>query len=118
MFDESNFNAFVTDARNRFAARTDIRNDAGRFWHWAADHGTLMATLLPPNSKLPDGRVGCSGCTYGDQTLMRNARSQHAGGANAGFLDGSVHFVDSDIEPRIWWYAGAIGDGEAFEHDF
>ena len=33
---------------------------------------------------------------------FRAARSQHTGGVNVGYADGSVHFVSDTVDPNIW----------------
>lgn len=40
------------------------------------------------------------------------ARSDHPGGANAGFADGSVRFIADDVDPLAWQAAGTIARGE------
>jgi prepilin-type processing-associated H-X9-DG protein len=38
--------------------------------------------------------------------------SFHAGGVNAGFLDGSVRFVKNGVDPRVWWAVATRAGGE------
>ena len=40
-------------------------------------------------------------------------QSFHPGGLNIGLLDGSVRFVQSDLEPVVWWAACTTKGGEA-----
>ena len=41
-----------------------------------------------------------------------NANSNHAGGANFAFVDGSVHFIKSSIADRTYWAVGTRNGGE------
>ena len=45
------------------------------------------------------------------------ASSYHAGGVNALFADGSVHFVKNSISPVTWYSLGTIAGGEVISSD-
>lgn len=47
-----------------------------------------------------------------------HAQSPHPGGINAGFADGSVHFIAADVTPKIWENACDPRDGEAYEPEW
>jgi prepilin-type processing-associated H-X9-DG protein len=38
------------------------------------------------------------------------ARSYHSGGVNAGYGDGSVHFISNQIDPELWHRLNSTGD--------
>ncbi len=40
------------------------------------------------------------------------ASSNHPGGVNCAFLDGSVHFVKSSVNPITWWALSTMAGGE------
>jgi len=42
---------------------------------------------------------------------LQAARSNHNGGVNSGFADGSVRFVSDSIDPVTWAYLGSRADG-------
>ena len=46
------------------------------------------------------------------------AQSPHPGGINAGFADGSVHFIAAEVTPKIWANACDPRDGEAYEPEW
>lgn len=41
-------------------------------------------------------------CHYVDRNAQAAARSQHPGGVNVAFVDGSVRFISDTIDPGIW----------------
>jgi prepilin-type processing-associated H-X9-DG protein len=45
------------------------------------------------------------------------SRSYHAGGVNTLFADGSVKFVKSAVDGRVWRALGTIGGGEVVSGD-
>lgn len=46
--------------------------------------------------------LGMPCVSYVDVNQNATSRSQHKGGANAGFLDGSVRFISDSIDPSLW----------------
>ena len=66
---------------------------------------STMSTYLAPNSPTPD--------LAGKQHMgFFAARSNHPGGVNAMFADGSVHFVTNSVELAAWRALGTIAGGE------
>jgi prepilin-type processing-associated H-X9-DG protein len=45
------------------------------------------------------------------------ASSNHPGGVNAAFLDGSVHFIKNTINPTTWWALASKANGEVLSSD-
>ena len=45
------------------------------------------------------------------------ASSKHAGGVNALFADGSVHFIKNSVNPITWYGLGTIAGGEVISSD-
>jgi prepilin-type processing-associated H-X9-DG protein len=43
--------------------------------------------------------------------------SQHPGGVNVAFSDGSVHFIKSSVSPPTWWALGSRNGGEVISSD-
>jgi prepilin-type processing-associated H-X9-DG protein len=41
-------------------------------------------------------------------------KSRHTGGANFAFVDGSVHFINQNIDHQTYQYLGCRNDGQAF----
>jgi prepilin-type N-terminal cleavage/methylation domain-containing protein/prepilin-type processing-associated H-X9-DG protein len=94
-------------------------NTAGEYWAWGAPGMTLFNTLVPPAStqyQWNSCRSGCLGCGT-DSSNIVNATSNHPGGCNVMFADGSVRFVKSSISMTIWMSLGTIAGGEVISSD-
>lgn len=50
--------------------------------------------------KILEEKMGCA--SYIDQNLQATARSQHKGGVNVLFMDGTVQFISDKIDPSLW----------------
>src|SRR5262249_28225387 len=50
-------------------------------------------------------------------TSLIGASSNHPGGVNVGFLDGSVKFIKNSISPVTWWAVASMGGGEVVSAD-
>ena len=64
----------------------------------------------------PDMNLPCT--AGGDNENFASPRSRHPGGVNALFCDGSVHFIQDNIDTTAWWYLGWIADGNTLTADF
>ena len=87
-------------------------------------HETAMTTAWPPNKAilgqngegdldLETRLVSQGGPTYAAMT----ARSDHPGGVNSLFGDGSVHFIKSSIAGTTWRALGTVAGGEVISSD-
>jgi prepilin-type processing-associated H-X9-DG protein len=47
----------------------------------------------------------------------KSARSRHAGGVNAAFMDGHVAFIKNSIDPPTWRALGTRAGGEVISSD-
>jgi prepilin-type N-terminal cleavage/methylation domain-containing protein/prepilin-type processing-associated H-X9-DG protein len=54
---------------------------------------------------------------WGGATAMINATSNHTGGVNVCFCDGSVKFIKDSIAPQVWWAIGTKAGGEVISAD-
>jgi prepilin-type processing-associated H-X9-DG protein len=43
--------------------------------------------------------------------------SNHPGGVNVAFADGSVHFIKNSVAPNTWWALGSRALGEVVSSD-
>jgi len=109
------FQAAMTSGAGLHASR-------GRYWAWGAEGESLFNTIVPPNSQQYqwDGcRFGCQGCGWDstDHMNLTNATSNHPGGCNALFADGSVRFIKASISMPTWWALGTRAGGEVISAD-
>jgi len=102
---------------------TGLFSNKGQEWSSGAEGFTLFSTIVPPSSTqytFGACRFGCGGCDTlykGDHAHLTNASSNHPGGANVCFGDGSVKFVKSTIAMNIWWALGTKSSGEVISSD-
>jgi prepilin-type N-terminal cleavage/methylation domain-containing protein/prepilin-type processing-associated H-X9-DG protein len=102
------------------AAAPGTYNNNNRSNHWAKGNTaiTVFNAIVPPNS--PQNPWGT--CTNGTGTAagsapITNANSNHPGGANFLFADGSVHFLKSSINFQTYWALGTRANGEVISSD-
>ena len=98
---------------------TGVNNQKGAWW--ASDMGgiSLFNTIVPPNSaqySFAYCQLGASSSGAADGTY-ENTSSNHPGGCNFLFADGSVHFLKSSIAINMYWALGTKADGEVISSD-
>jgi prepilin-type N-terminal cleavage/methylation domain-containing protein/prepilin-type processing-associated H-X9-DG protein len=96
-----------------------INTNIGQAWIIGTMSYSMFNTVVPPNSpQYPWGecRIGCGGCSP-DSSQYVNASSNHSGGANMLFSDGSVKFIKNSISWPIWWSIGTKANGEVISSD-
>ena len=68
----------------------------------------VYAHLFPPNTKPIDTyHTDTFRCQEGDSGMCPT--SNHPGGVNVSFMDGSVHFIKNSINLQPWWFMGTRG---------
>ncbi|HKI18744.1 MAG TPA: DUF1559 domain-containing protein [Isosphaeraceae bacterium] len=98
---------------------TQYQNDKGARWSMDDLGLTLFHTIVPPSS-LQFSFACCymggtgSGC---DDGMYQESSSNHSGGANFLFADGSVHFLKSSISMKTYWALGTKANGEVISSD-
>ncbi len=76
----------------------------------------VYAHLLPPNAApIVTYYTNTFRCLEGDGAM--NPTSNHPGGVNVSFMDGSVHFIKNTIGLQPWWFLGTRGRGEIVSSD-
>ncbi len=87
----------------------------GYQWHWMVNQYNHYNT---PNKLtcLPTNDVSAAG-TWGGGTGMSPPTSNHPGGVNVCFADGSVHFVKDSVSPQTWWSLGTRNGNETLSSD-
>ena len=89
--------------------------------YWAYDQGgfTLFNTIVPPSSS----QFSFSWCQLGTTSQAAadgnylNTSSNHPGGCNFLFCDGSVRFLKSSISMQTYWALGTKANGEVISSD-
>jgi prepilin-type N-terminal cleavage/methylation domain-containing protein/prepilin-type processing-associated H-X9-DG protein len=103
---------------------TQMTNTDGNFntWSsavWSGSHfGTLRFNAYD-HINTPNG-LTCTttvGEDPGNSLTAITAQSNHPGGVNVGFGDGSVKFIKDSIGPQTWWALGSRNLGELLSSD-
>ncbi len=90
----------------------------GIYWEVGANGMTWFNTIAPPNStQYPWGDCRDQWGGWPDEATFATATSNHPGGVNVCFADGSVRFIKSSISMPIWWALGTKADGEVITSD-
>lgn len=105
----------IEDGTSKTIAMGEIRPYCSMFqWihGWTLSEGLWFATTPPINfPTCIDGGSGCHDRENSFNTAM-GFKSQHPGGANFALCDGSVRFLQDDINYTIYQRLGARSDGE------
>jgi len=94
----------------------------GAVWdgsHWGTLNFNAYNHWVPPNnfSCLAANSYGSIANSPGSINDSITPTSNHPGGVNVAFCDGSVHFIKSSISPQTWWALGSRNLGELLSSD-
>ena len=99
---------FNFSSMGRWLEGTDWSNG----WATAAYSSTMYNHVAPPNWRGQDcGSASALADVPGEAAII-SARSMHTGGVNACLADGSVRFVNENIDLGVWRAVGTRGGGE------
>jgi prepilin-type N-terminal cleavage/methylation domain-containing protein/prepilin-type processing-associated H-X9-DG protein len=99
--------------------KSGLKQYEGQVWALGERGYTLFNTVVPPNSPDYPWRscgMTCKGCAP-EGSEVSNANSNHPGGANFTFADGSVRFIKTAINMQIYWSLGSRNGGEVVGAD-
>ncbi len=115
--------ATLTQALNActlaYQSGANLTNANGSRWGWGALTMSMFHTIVTPNSKQYQWnacRSSCGGCGPDDSSYC-NAQSNHPGGVNVLFADGSVRFIKDSINQKTWMALGTRANGEVITSD-
>jgi prepilin-type processing-associated H-X9-DG protein len=102
------------------SATAGTQNQKG--FRWAVDSGgfALFNTIVPPSSTTYPFAWCKMGHTTGSNASdgeYQCTSSNHPGGCNFLFADGSVHFLKSSIAIKTYWALGTKAGGEVISSD-
>ncbi len=109
------FQAFRNCSDTYFAGNDHVQTDRGYRWTDGRAGYTLFTTIAVPNDPL----FPLNGCridveyAWSDSQQITPATSQHPGGVNVLFADGSTRFVLNSIGRSTWWALGTRAGSEA-----
>jgi len=92
-------------------------NNKGNHWATGGLAVTLFNTVTPPNSTQYRWGSCTNAGAYAANSTVSNATSNHSGGCNFLFLDGSVRFLKSTINMNTYWSLGTKSGGEVISAD-
>jgi prepilin-type processing-associated H-X9-DG protein len=95
---------------------TNFRYQRGSSWAHGGFAHTMFSTIVIPSSKqaIWSERDHYSSSAVG---TFGNASSDHPGGVNSLFADGSVRFRKDSINQDTWWRLGTKDAGEVVSAD-
>jgi prepilin-type N-terminal cleavage/methylation domain-containing protein/prepilin-type processing-associated H-X9-DG protein len=117
----TNVNAFVNSCKSIAGTAQSISTGGNPNWSGSCWSGSHTSTLdfnsynhiMPPNS------LACSAQNYAPGTSGDSITpgSNHSGGINAVFCDGSVKFIKNTIALQTWWAIGTRNLSEVVSAD-
>jgi prepilin-type N-terminal cleavage/methylation domain-containing protein/prepilin-type processing-associated H-X9-DG protein len=98
-----------------------VKQYDGQLWALGERGYTLFNTIVPPNSKQYPWRScrlggSCPGCAPEGSSFI-NASSNHPGGCNFAFADGSVRFIKDSVNMMTYQALGSRNGGETLSAD-
>jgi prepilin-type N-terminal cleavage/methylation domain-containing protein/prepilin-type processing-associated H-X9-DG protein len=103
-----------------FRTSDGIADQRGWRWSQGVTGFTMFNTIQTPN----DRRYPFGGCRFSgrpdwnmDDGFVYGASSNHPGGVNALFADGSVRFVRDGVDRFVWWSLGTRAGSEVVSAD-
>ena len=105
--------AVQTVARGNAFVASDQRQKGADWLNQNCGKGGGYSHVMPPNARSCFFSSTNASKTY----TMVSASSNHSGGVNVGFLDGTVRFVKNSVAPATWWAIATKAGGEIISSD-
>jgi prepilin-type N-terminal cleavage/methylation domain-containing protein/prepilin-type processing-associated H-X9-DG protein len=113
-------NAFNTDYQFAQKCGTVPVTNANQQWMWKGEWWAFGGTMVYSHTNMPNRTT----CSYDDQQqdgagsiTMMNASSNHPGGVNVLFMDGSVRFIKNSVNYLSWYAISTPDNGEVVSAD-
>jgi prepilin-type N-terminal cleavage/methylation domain-containing protein/prepilin-type processing-associated H-X9-DG protein len=112
--------AYPTDFQFAQKCATVAPTNANQLWHWKGEFWSWCSEMVYSHTNFPN-RFACQysnedNDSRGTITLI-NASSNHPGGVNVLFMDGSVRFMKSSIGMQPWYGIATIAGNETISSD-
>jgi prepilin-type N-terminal cleavage/methylation domain-containing protein/prepilin-type processing-associated H-X9-DG protein len=117
----SNPNTFVAGCNGIVAGAASVRSNASGF-NWTIGFPWYISNLsynhfTAPNSLLCVNSLDSITQSWPSLLGSSPPSSNHPGGVNVGFADGSVKFIKDTINLPVWWALGTRAGGEILSAD-
>ena len=118
--DKADVMAGLDACATAFRTTNYIADHRGWRWGQGVTGFSMFNTIQTPN----DHQYPFGGCRFNgmpdwnmDNGFVYGASSNHPGGVNVLFADGSVRFVKDGIDRMVWWSLGTKAGGEVVSAD-
>jgi prepilin-type processing-associated H-X9-DG protein len=115
-----NSDALNPDFRFNQACQVNITNAAAQAQHWKGEWWAYAPAQIYSHTVTPNRYC----CEYADQNpdgratiTAQNASSNHPGGVNVLFMDGSVRFIKTSVNYLAWYGIATPDNGEVIGSD-
>jgi prepilin-type N-terminal cleavage/methylation domain-containing protein/prepilin-type processing-associated H-X9-DG protein len=116
----ANSNAFPVDFQFMQLCNTVPVSNANQNWQWKGEWWGFGGTSIYSHTQTPN-RTNCAYKDIGQDgrgtITMVTASSNHPGGVNVLFMDGSVRFVKSSVSYQAWYAIATPNYGEVLSAD-
>jgi prepilin-type processing-associated H-X9-DG protein len=97
-----------------------VVNQSNQAWGWKGEWWGYGGTMIYSHTQTPN-RAACQyqneNTDWRATSTMVNASSNHPGGVNVAFMDGSVRFVKSSVSYQSWYAIATPNNGEVLSSD-
>ncbi len=108
----------LTSCNTTLASASSVIDSRGQFWAVGSPGLTYFNTVVTPNStQYKWSTCRTDGTAAADYSSFVNANSNHSGGVNVAFADGSVRFIKDAVAQNVWWALGTRAGGETISSD-
>jgi prepilin-type N-terminal cleavage/methylation domain-containing protein/prepilin-type processing-associated H-X9-DG protein len=113
--------SYPTDIQFAQQCATIAPTNNNQFWHWKGEWWTFGCNQIYSHTNFPN-RFACQYNNDGwwedrGTITLVNASSNHPGGVNVLFMDGSVRFVKSSVSQQAWYAIATPAGGEVVSSD-